>query len=265
MKPLPPPENARFIVSFDFDGTLHDPASAPPVPRAFFEIIKRLRAEKNVIWGVNTGRSMDHMVEGFVESRFPFLPDWVVAREREILLSSTDGRWLPHEPWNSRCESAINLLFTHTGHLLKQIRRDVEQHTGAQWMNFEGEPAGIISRTEEEMEWIVGHITPMTAGEPLLSWQRNSIYLRFGHRDYQKGSSLSEVAGIHQLRAADCFAMGDSYNDMEMLDPAHAAMTACPANAVGVIKEKVTSNGGIVTTGIHGDGAIEALRHFFEC
>jgi len=97
------------------------------------------------------------------------------------------------------------------------IRHEVEQHTGAQWMDIEGEPAGIISRTEEEMAWIVNHITPMCAGEPLLSWQRNSIYLRFGHRDYQKGSSLSEVARIYQLAAADCFAMGDSHNDLEMV------------------------------------------------
>jgi hydroxymethylpyrimidine pyrophosphatase-like HAD family hydrolase len=264
MKPLAPPGNARILVSLDFDGTLHDPSSTPPVPRGFFGIIKRLRVEKNVVWGINTGRSMDHMIEGFVESGFPFLPDWVVAREREILFSDADGRWHPHQPWNSRCESAIHRLFTKAGRLLKQIRSEIEQHTGARWMFFEGEPAGIISRTEEEMEWIVRHITPMTSGEPLLSWQRNSIYLRFGHRDYQKGSSLSEVAAIYQLAAADCFAMGDSHNDMEMLDPAHAAMTACPANAVDVIKAKIIANGGIVTTGIHGDGAIEALLHFLD-
>ena len=52
------------------------------MPGEFFELIRKLREEQGVIWGINTGRSMEHMVEGFMESRFPFLPDWVVAREQ---------------------------------------------------------------------------------------------------------------------------------------------------------------------------------------
>ena len=84
MKTLPPPPQPKAILSFDFDGTLHDPAAAPPVPVAFFELLRTLREEKQIVWGINTGRSMHQMVEGFIESRFPFLPDWVVAREREI-------------------------------------------------------------------------------------------------------------------------------------------------------------------------------------
>ncbi len=129
---------------------------------------------------------------------------------------------------------------------------------------MEGEPAGLISRTEEEMEWIVGHIAPLMADEPHLAWQRNSIYLRFGHRDFQKGSSLREISRLHRLPVARCFAMGDSHNDMEMLDPAHAGMTACPANAVAEIREKITATGGIITRGVHGAGVIEALEHYFS-
>lgn len=263
MKTLTPPQQPSTILSFDFDGTLHDPAGQPPVPEPFFRILRKLREEHQIIWGVNTGRSMPQMVEGFIESRFPFLPDWVVAREREVYFPNNFGRWLPHLLWNKRCEKEVHGLFKHAGKLLILIRKEVEHHTGARWMEFEGEPAGIISRTEEEMEWIVNHITPMVGGEPRLSWQRNSIYLRFGHRDFQKGSSLSEIARLYRLPAARCFAMGDSHNDAEMLDPAHASMTACPANAVESIKTKVTSNGGIVTRGIHGTGAIEALFHYF--
>jgi hydroxymethylpyrimidine pyrophosphatase-like HAD family hydrolase len=114
------------------------------------------------------------------------------------------------------------------------------------------------------MEWIVTRISPMMAEEPQLSWQRNSIYLRFGHRDFQKGSSLSEIAHLYGLPAARCFAMGDSHNDLEMLAPAHAGMTACPANAVPEVQAQVLSHGGFVAPGIHGAGAIEALQHFFH-
>lgn len=264
MKSLDPPSlGARAILSFDFDGTLHDPAQSPPVPTEFFELIRRLREEQGIVWGINTGRSMQHIVEGIVESRFPFLPDWVVAREHEIHFPNPFGRWIADAAWNQQCEKKINRLFKDTRKLLARIRAEVEEHTGAQWIEMHGEPAGIISRTEEEMEWIVAHITPIIHAEPHFSWQRNSIYLRFGHRDIQKGSSLSRIAQHYQLTHAQCFAMGDSHNDMEMLDPAHAAMAACPANAVDAIQRKIQATGGRITRGAHGQGVVEALQHYF--
>jgi hypothetical protein len=251
-------------LSFDFDGTLHDPAAEPPVPTAFFTLIGKLRHERQVVWGINTGRSMPFMVEGFIASRFPFLPDWVVAREREIYFPNASGRWLAHTPWNQRCEHEIHGLFQHARPVLAHIRHEVEQHTGAQWLEMNGEPAGLIARSEEEMAWIVAHITPLAAAAPSLSWQRNSIYLRFGHRDFHKGSSLGEIARIYQLPAAACFAMGDGHNDLEMLDPAHAGMTACPANAVAEIRQHITATGGLVTRAIHGAGVVEALAYYFQ-
>lgn len=263
MRTLPPPEQPVWVLSFDFDGTLHDPASDPPVPTGFFDKLQVLRRGHSVVWGINTGRSMPHMMEGFVESRFPFLPDWVVAREREIWTPNEFGRWTPHAVWNKRGDKEVHRLFRHAKKLLDHLRAEVEEHTGAQWVEVEGDPAGVIARTDEEMDWIVGHIGPIVAEEPLLSWQRNSIYLRFGHRDYHKGSALKEVAGLYQLGAANCFAIGDSHNDFEMLDPMFAARTACPANAVDEILEHVRETGGYVTSCIHGAGAIEALEHFF--
>lgn len=265
MKSLDPPRHgATAILSFDFDGTLHDPAQSPPVPPSFFDTIRQLREEQGVVWGINTGRSMQHMVEGIIESRFPFLPDWVIAREHEIHFSNNFGRWIPDAEWNKRCEKTIHGLFKSTRKLLAHIRAEVEEHTDAEWIEMHGEPAGIISRTEEEMEWIVAHITPIIRAEPHFSWQRNSIYLRFGHRDIQKGTSLSQVSRHYQLTAAQCFAIGDSHNDMEMLDPSHAAMAACPANAVEAIRLKIEATGGLVTRAAHGQGAVEALKHYFQ-
>lgn len=263
MTTLPAPEKPSAILSFDFDGTLHSAAEEPPVPWEFFDIIRKLRVERQVIWGINTGRSVPQIEEGFVESDFPFLPDWIVTREHEIHFPDSQGRWMPHEEWNRLAEQQIHGLFHHARQLMLRLRREVEHHTGARWLELEGDPAGIISQSEDEMEWIVSHIAPMVAEEPELSWQRNSIYLRFGHRDYHKGSSLSKVAELHGLPVSRRFAIGDSHNDLEMLDPAHAGMTACPANAVREIHETVTANGGFVARAVHGTGAVEALIHYF--
>lgn len=251
------------LLAFDFDGTLHDPAERPPVPVEFFETLLSLRREQPIAWGINTGRSLPHVVEGLCESRFPFPPDWVVAREREIYFSGGPDDWLPLRAWNRTCEKQIHALFKRARKMLDDVRRQVEESTGARWIAMDGDPAGIIARTEEEMEWIVGRLALLTASEPLLSWQRNSIYLRFGHRDYQKGSSLAEVARHFSLGTDRCFAIGDSHNDLEMLDRKYAGMVACPGNAVAEVKQHVAAIGGYVARAVHGAGVIEALKHFF--
>lgn len=251
------------MLSFDFDGTLHDPAQSPPVADAFFEMIRRLRSEHGAVWGINTGRSMEHVVEGLIESRFPFAPDWVVARERELWFPNAFGRWVADEEWNRRCDKDHRKFFRKVRRLMKRIRAEVEEHTGAQWVEQAGDPAGLIARTEEEMEWIVAKVRELAAGEPLLNWQRNTIYLRFGHRDYQKGSSLNRIAAHYGLGPADCFAIGDSHNDFEMLSPSAAERIACPANAVPEIRAHVEAVGGHACAAAHSTGCVEALERFF--
>jgi hydroxymethylpyrimidine pyrophosphatase-like HAD family hydrolase len=64
------------------------------------------------------------------------------------------------------------------------------------------------------------------------------------------------------VETANCFAIGDSHNDEEMLDGTHAGMNACPANAIPEIQQLVRSSGGLVCKGVHGEAVLEALRHY---
>ncbi len=262
MKPLPPPDTARRILSFDFDGTLHHPADEPPVPGDFFDLVRELRDSQGALWCVNTGRSLPQTIEGFVESRFPFLPDWVVTREREIHQPNDFGRMTPHKEWNKRCGKDMKRLFRKCARYLKTARHQILEHTGAEWIQMFGEPAGIIARSDEEMDWITGRLQ-MLEPPDLLGWQRNSIYLRFGHRGYQKGTSLAEIARLCGLNSDACFTIGDGHNDLEMLDPQHAGFIACPANAAEEVRAKVAAHGGYLAHEAHGAGVIEALRACF--
>jgi HAD superfamily hydrolase (TIGR01484 family) len=263
MKPLPSLDQPRHLLSFDFDGTLHDPAATPSVPPKLFGLLESLRETHHASWGVNTGRNIEFLLEGLEDSGFPFLPDWVVAREREVHVCNADGEWRAHHEWNARCAHDIATLFESQKQLLERIRHDVDHQTGAQWLSMEGEPAGVIAQSEEEIDWIVSRVLEHIDGDSDLSWQRNSIYLRFGHRGYHKGSSLAEVARLMSVDAANCFAIGDSHNDSEMLDGAHAGMLACPANAIHEIRELVSNSGGIICSSSHGEAVIEALGHYF--
>ncbi|MDX1680519.1 MAG: HAD hydrolase family protein [Akkermansiaceae bacterium] len=262
MQFLKPLDSPKRLLSFDFDGTLHDPGGEPPVPEELFERILILRKSHGAAWGVNTGRSLDHLLEGLADSGFPFLPDWAVTREREIHFPAADG-WRSHQEWNDRCARDIEELFDCNQLLLGRIRREMEEQTGARWLTMDGEPAGVIAQTEEEIDWIIDRVKEYVDANSDLNWQRNSIYLRFGHRRYNKGSSLSEVGRLLGVKAADCFAIGDSHNDLEMLDGTHAAMVACPANSIDEIRDLVERSGGLVCKKAHGDAILEAFDHFF--
>lgn len=264
MRTLPTCPNPEILLSFDFDGTLHNPAEPEPVPTSFFQTIRRLHETRNATWGINTGRSMPQLIDGMIESNFPFAPDWVIAREREIYFPNNLGRFLPHKDWNNRCEKDIHKLFKKSKKTLKKIRHEIEEHTGAQYIEIKGEPAGLISKTEEEMEWIVSHIAPLMEEIPGLGWQRNSIYLRFGHKNYQKGTALSEIGRLYKIPTSHTFAMGDSHNDIEMLSEAHSGHAACPANAVPDIQALINSRPqALITTATCGHGVTEGLNKTF--
>jgi HAD superfamily hydrolase (TIGR01484 family) len=263
MTPLPAPSLPRIILSFDFDGTLYRAGGNPSVSPALFAKLEQLRGSHGALWGINTGRGMGHVVEGLVDGKFPFSPDWVVAREREIWFPNDRGRWLPHDEWNQRCEKIQTDFFEKCSHILGAIRQEVEEHTGATWIEQPGDPAGMVARTEEEMAWIVSRVVELSKDEPDLSWQRNSIWLRFGHKDFQKGSSLAAVARHFGLGPDKTFAIGDSHNDFEMLVPEAAEMAACPANAVPEIRAHVAAVKGYIARQTHSDGCVEALTHFF--
>lgn len=263
VSPLSPPVSAQLLLSFDFDGTLHDPASVPAIDPDFFCLIEELRKSHGAIWGINTGRSMHHFAHGLVEGKFPFAPDYAVVCEREIYVSKPDGHFVAEKSWNQRCARDIDEIFVKAKKVMQKIREHIGHHTGAHWMEEDDGSIGIIARTTEEMDWIVTEVKKLTMNHPLLGWQRSTIYLRFGHKDYQKGSALAEVARLHQLSAAQVFAMGDSHNDLEMLDHHVAQKIACPANAVSDVVEHIRRQNGYVCRRPHSQGVIEALQHFF--
>ncbi|MFM2172071.1 MAG: hypothetical protein RI957_2300 [Verrucomicrobiota bacterium] len=252
----------RILLCFDFDGTMHHPASTPPIADEFWDLLNRLRDDRSAVWGINTGRSLPHLIEGLEESQVPYLPDFIVAREREIFYPDTNGGWHADRDWNDACHQAIADLLGESKDLMGKIRFLVEERTGAEWLEQVGEPAGIISRTEEEMAWIVGQVESMVPATSRLGWQRNTIYLRFGHRAYQKGSSLARVTSHFGLKPSEVFAIGDSHNDIEMLHHETAAMIACPANAVEEIAAHVARQGGYLCRAPYSQGAAEAMRHF---
>lgn len=250
------------MLCFDFDGTLFMPENEVTLEPIFFDEIRRLR-EDGWLWTVNTGRSLLYMLEGFEEVGFPFSPDYLVLREREIYTPGDRfGRWHRVDEWHEKSVRDAAVFFADAEDFILKVKEYVEEQTMAQWVEEEGDPAGIIATSEEEMAVIAAFVEEHRSMSDLIGVLRNTIYMRFVHRDYHKGTSLTEVARLEGLCPSQIFAIGDGHNDLDMLRSEVAGMLGCVGNAHMDVKAHVRRQGGYEAAAAGSLGSVEALRHF---
>lgn len=262
VKPLPLVEHPAGVLAFDFDGTLHWPDHQPPVDPRLLEWIEFLRERRQFIWGICTGRSLMHLVEGLTGT-FPFLPDFVVARERELHFPNRLGRFTPDEEWNRKCDRDHRRLFKKVRRELAQVRAYVEEVAGGEWVEVEGDLAGVVLPDESEMEGLLAEVAKTCGARRELGYERNGIYLRFSHYAYGKGPALKEVAQRLGLGPGHVLAAGDNFNDLSMFEPEVTAWPVCPGNAVAEVKARVREYGGVVGESEASAGLVEAFEEIF--
>jgi len=219
--------------------------------------------DQGAVWAINTGRSLFQTISGVSDHHMPKMPDYIGAKERELYQPSQFNRWIDLGDWNKRCQKEHTRLFRSYRKFFKEMRGFVNEHTGAEWIENEAEPAGIVARDNPEMDHIVEFIREREADFPLLGYERNTIYLRFGHAAYNKGSVLQELGRILGLGPEATFVAGDNHNDLSMLRRDVAHRIACPANSIDEVKAHVTREGGFVATETGSAGMVQALSHFF--
>jgi HAD superfamily hydrolase (TIGR01484 family) len=249
------------LLSLDFDGTLIGPWNGiqPEIATNLIASLERLR-RRGVLFALNTGRTLALVDQAL--RIFPFIPDYALTAEREVY--RWEGRhWADVGSWNARCHRAHDELFRQAAPLLDEIRSFVEGNTEARLHYEEEMLVGVVAKTEEEMDRIQRFIAGRQARCPDFSSQRNSVYLRFCHQAYDKGSVLNELQRVLKIRPEETFAAGDNFNDLPMLKRTCAHWLACPANSIAEVKGAVSSADGHVAHGAHGYGVAEALARFF--
>ncbi len=249
------------LMCTDFDGTIAD-GEGRPISTEFFERLVAWRRRGKVYWIINTGRTWDSLHEELLRRKAPIWPDWVVAMEREVWLVR-DRRGVGWFEWNRKCEVLHSQLFDAVKPLWKLIDDYIARHTDANLVEDAGSPVGIIASSEEEADEISAYITPLLQNWPNLVAVRNSIYFRFSHKNYHKGSCLEAVANGLGVLPQQIMAVGDHLNDLPMMEKKYAWHLACPGNAVDEVKAKVRAGGGYVATATIAEGVVEAWDKFF--
>lgn len=251
------------LCSFDFDGTLIDKFHTPSFEPALGDFLRRLR-ERGGHWVINTGRSLTHTLEGLDDHGVALegkqlAPDFIIAREHLIYTRSGMGEWVDLGEWNARCQRQHEAFYRGHRRFFDDVRAFTENAGRGMWIEEDGDPAGLITRTEADMAEVIDFIENHRENWPELGYQRNTIYLRFTHRDFDKGSSLAELARQLGLAPAAILAAGDNFNDLSMLRREIAHHLVCPANALPEVQQQVLAEGGRVTTLPASRGVAEAL------
>lgn len=247
------------LISTDFDGTLIGFNSDGRCSPAFAEAITEHR-ERGGLWAINTGRSLEHAVDGVLHFKSPVTPDFLLTNEREVF--RWDEGWAAYGEWNDRCRERHDELFAAAMDLFSKVEAMATERGGIRMIYEDNRMVGLVTESELLMDTFVQDIDQAALNHLDFGYQRNTIYLRFCHRDYHKGSALAELCRLENIPVEQVFAAGDHYNDIPMLDAQYAGMVACPANAIGPVKEKVNQFQGYVSQEYWADGVADALRYY---
>jgi hydroxymethylpyrimidine pyrophosphatase-like HAD family hydrolase len=250
------------LLSTDFDGTLISHFSDGRCAPDFAAVLSEHK-KSGGLWAVNTGRSLWHAIEGVEKFQPPVQPDFLLTNEREIFHRTPDGRWVPEQGWNETCYQRHDDLFVRATPIFDRIRELALEHPGINLAEEKGQLAGVITSDEEVMHEFVSFLETHSREMPEFSYQRNTIYLRFAHIDYHKGSCLGELCRILQISPAEVLAAGDHFNDIPMLDGRYAAHPCCPSNAIPEVRVVVESAGGHLASKPAAEGVAESW-HFFH-
>lgn len=252
----------RFILCFDFDGTLVHPEGEFKFHPAMGDSLRLLR-QQGAAWVINTGRSLGQTLHGLAQYGIFQEPDFIIAQECEIYKPGFFSRWKDYGSWNNQARKAHDRFRRDHKAFLDHVKVYVETQTGGQFLEGDAGELGIAGSTDEELDHVCALIDKHREQAPDVGYHRNGVYLRFSHSRYSKGSALAELSRLLGLTANECFAAGDNYNDVPMLDTRVARMIACPGNALPPIKLHVQQQGGFVAGGVASVGMLEALRHYF--
>ena len=100
-----------------------------------------------------------------------------MAREREIYTPGDSfGRWKRVEDWHENHVRDTALFMEESAKFINLMKQYIEDETAAQWIEEEGDPAGIIAKSEEEMVVIAAFVEEATRWEtPVKHFMRTAV------------------------------------------------------------------------------------------
>ncbi|MFG6362827.1 MAG: HAD hydrolase family protein [Akkermansia muciniphila] len=225
-----------------------------------------LRAQYGVLWGVNTGRDPVYLREGladmFRDNAEAFAPDFTVTMERNVHLADAEGRLMPGVMWNDACAVAHDDLFTRYGGVLESLMNQLEgRFSGLGLRRQDNDAFSLVVNDACGLDEVSCVIQNAVGPYKEIVTQRAGPYLRFSHRDYNKGTSLSFVASRFGVSSAHIAIFGDGHNDLDAMRHLPEAFRCCPSNAAQEVKDMVARGHGYISPEPRTRGVLDGLAH----
>jgi HAD superfamily hydrolase (TIGR01484 family) len=117
-------------------------------------------------------------------------------------------------------------------------------------------PIKLLAIAEEPLlDQLSAELRPKYAGRVHIS-KSKPFFLEFSHPEATKGHALAALAEFYGIKREEVIAIGDSFNDLEMIE--YAGLGVMVANA----REELKSLADYVTKANNGAGVVEVIEKF---
>ncbi|MDA8337016.1 MAG: Cof-type HAD-IIB family hydrolase [Peptococcaceae bacterium] len=113
----------------------------------------------------------------------------------------------------------------------------------------------LVIAAEEKLDALAFDLTPLVGGKLNIT-KSKPHFLEFSHREASKGQALAKLAGLFGVRREEVMAVGDSYNDLDMVE--YAGIGVVMGNA----RPEIKSRADFITTANDCDGVALAVERF---
>jgi HAD superfamily hydrolase (TIGR01484 family) len=260
---------AVYLVATDLDGTvIEEDGTILP------EVAEHLTSLQHVghVSVLATGRRFSATSEvcGLARAVPLLRPDWVMANERDLYALSAAGEWINTEGEALAIQERALLPIAR---IVREQVQELCQANGLAFSPYQSPEVeqergflGFEFRDEASAQAATRIIENYLREQKLDLWpmrNRRAIVLRSPH--VGKGVTLLRLSQRLEIPSPRVIAIGDSHNDLDMLDGRYGFCAGCPANAEECVKEAVYTHGGIVSDLPYGRGVIDVLERLLPC
>lgn len=255
-------EHPIGLIALDFDGTC---SNYNPVPHIDSIVASQLQQglKQGIGWVLNSDRTFNDLLSIVEQLPKKNWPRAILSQQREIYFLGSRCGYYPHKKWNDQKVEFHNKLWEciqpYFGEWSSTIQRLFEIR-----MKFINEGHFSFMVHPEKVELLGAVLAEFIEDWPDAVISGNHEWRFITHRTFSKGVLLSEASNCLRIPASRILAIGDSVNDISMLDPNVAMRVGCPANSCQKVREHVSNCSGVVAQQKNAKGTSCLINYFMN-